>query len=149
MESTLHALVGILLRAVPTFILVLCLHFYLKRMFFIPLEEVLRRRRAATEGAREAAEAALNRAAEKAAAYEAALDDARSEVYKEQEETRKGWLTAQATRVEEAKETAHTLIAQAKDGIAAEMVAARRDLSAASSGLASQIAQRVLAGRVN
>ena len=42
MEETLRQLGGILLRAVPTFILVVLLHFYLKFIFFKPLQRVLR-----------------------------------------------------------------------------------------------------------
>ena len=38
MEETLHALGGILLRAIPTFLLVILLHFFLKYSFFGPLE---------------------------------------------------------------------------------------------------------------
>src|ERR1039457_7455677 len=44
MDATLHALGGILLKAVPTFRLVLALHFYLKSIFFKPLEKVLGQR---------------------------------------------------------------------------------------------------------
>ena len=42
MDATLLALGGILLKAVPTFLLVILLNFYLKAMFFKPLEKVLR-----------------------------------------------------------------------------------------------------------
>jgi F-type H+-transporting ATPase subunit b len=48
MEATLHALSGILLRAVPTFLIVIFLHFYLKYMFFKPLDKVLQARYEAT-----------------------------------------------------------------------------------------------------
>ena len=54
MEETLRALGGILLKAVPTFILVILLHFYLKFIFFKPLQRVLRLRYEATEGREEA-----------------------------------------------------------------------------------------------
>ena len=77
MEETLHQLGGILLRAVPTFIIVVLLHFYLKFVFFKPLQQVLRQRYEATEGARKLAEASLLNASEKAAQYEAALRSAR------------------------------------------------------------------------
>ena len=40
MEETLRALGEILLKAVPTFVLVFLLYLYLSRMFFRPLEEV-------------------------------------------------------------------------------------------------------------
>ncbi len=53
MDAILNPLGGLLLRALPTFLLVLVLHFYLKRVFFAPLDKVLEARRQATEGARE------------------------------------------------------------------------------------------------
>ena len=88
MEQTLQALGGILLKAIPTIVLVLILHFYLKRMLFAPLERVLKQRDEATPGARSAAEESLEKAERRAAEYEAAIRDARSEVYKEQEAAR-------------------------------------------------------------
>ncbi len=146
MDSTLQALGGILLRAVPTLLLVVLLHLYLKRMFFRPLEEVLRNRREATEGAREAAEAALRLASEKAAEYQAALDSARAGIYKDQEETRRRWLDEQARRIEEARHANQRSIAQAKEEIAAQIEAARLELVPASRELAGQITQVLLAG---
>ena len=44
MEETLRALGEILLKAAPTFVLVFLLYLYLTRMFFRPLEEVLKKR---------------------------------------------------------------------------------------------------------
>ena len=52
MDATLHALGEILLKAVPTVLLVVVLHFYLKYVFFKPLKKVLEERYNATEGAR-------------------------------------------------------------------------------------------------
>ena len=66
MDSTLHALGGILLRATPTFFLVFLLCFYLKKVFFKPLEKVLQERYDATEGARRLAEKSMERASAKA-----------------------------------------------------------------------------------
>ena len=57
MESTLHDLGQLLLKAIPTVFLLLVVHFYLKKMFFRPMADVLAKRRAATEGLRESAEA--------------------------------------------------------------------------------------------
>ncbi len=55
MEATLAALGGILLKAIPTLLIVLLLHFYLKATFFKPLEKVLHERYNATEGSRKMA----------------------------------------------------------------------------------------------
>src|ERR1039458_4228031 len=73
MDAMLHALGGILLRAVPTFLLVILLHFYLKSIFFKPLEKVLDQRYEATEGARKLAEQNLDGGAAKTADYEAQM----------------------------------------------------------------------------
>lgn len=149
MESTLQALGGILLRAVPTLLLVLFLHVYLKRVFFIPLEAVLRKRREATEGAREAADAALKRADAAAARYQQSLESARSGIYKDQEDTRKRWLEEQSGTLEQSRSKARDLVGKAKNDIAAEVAAAREELSKISGSIASQISQRLLSGRVN
>src|SRR5438132_1787686 len=104
MEQTLQALGGILLKAVPTVCLLLLLHFYLKGMLFGPLERVLKQRDELTEGARKAAREGLAAAERKAQEYEARLREARAEVYRHQEETRRRWLDEQSARIAEAHE---------------------------------------------
>src|SRR5437868_2388606 len=89
MDATLHALGGILLRAVPTFLLVILLHFYLKSVFFAPLQKVLRERYQATEGARKLARQSLERAAARMTEYESAVRAAKSEIYQAQEQLHK------------------------------------------------------------
>ena len=69
MDSILRDLGGILLRAVPTFLLVIFLHFYLKSVFFGPIQRILQKRYEATEGARKLADESLARAAQKTAEY--------------------------------------------------------------------------------
>src|SRR3954453_13202883 len=86
MDVILNQLGELVLKAAPTFILVVLLQFYLKRIFFKPLEEVLHQRYEATEGARKAAEDSLARASAKAAEYQAALRAARTELYPSQEQ---------------------------------------------------------------
>src|SRR5258707_8153846 len=86
MEATIQALGQILLRAIPTLLFLMLIHFYLKVMFYRPLQKVLDQRREATEGARQAAEASLKSAAEKVAAVEQSLREARAENYRQQEE---------------------------------------------------------------
>src|SRR5690349_20180209 len=86
MEATLHALAGILLRAIPTFLLVILLHFFLKYSFFRPLDRTLKARYDATEGARKGAEEMIGKAAARTAEYEAAMRAARGEIYQAQEQ---------------------------------------------------------------
>jgi F-type H+-transporting ATPase subunit b len=147
MDATLQALGGILLKAIPTLILLVVVHLYLKSMFFRPLEEVLAKRRAMTEGARESAEALLQRASEKTAEYEAKLREARGEIYREQEEMRRRWVDDQTKRIEEARLQTRELIRQAKEQIEAETVSAKRELAVSSDALADQIAHSLLARR--
>ena len=73
MDTTLIALQGIILKAIPTFCLVWILYFYIRRFFLAPLEKTLDQRHEATAGLRQAAEARVNQAEQKAAAYQEAL----------------------------------------------------------------------------
>lgn len=149
MEQTLQALGGILLKGVPTIVIVLLLHFYLKSMLFKPLEKVLRQRDEATGGARKAAEASFARAEQKAAEYENAIRDARAEVYKEQEQVRTNLVKAQEARMKEAKQRMDEMVAQARVQIEAETAAAKQSLAGETSALADEIAGVVLSGRVS
>ena len=147
--DTLNALGGLLLKAIPTVCLLIIVHFYLKWMFFRPVREVLEKRRAATEGARESAAAMLQQAAGKAAELDARLRKARDEIYQEQEETRRRWTTEQAKRLDEARRQSRELIHQAKQELEAESSAAKRALTATADGLAEEIARSLLGGRAS
>jgi F-type H+-transporting ATPase subunit b len=147
MDETLRQLGGILLRAIPTFFLVVLLHFYLKFVFFKPLQRVLRQRYEATEGARKLAEESLAKASEKASEYEAALRAARGETYKELEQLRRQLQDDRAVAVREARTRAEAAISQAKATLAAEVAVLKNGLEAESDSLADQIANKILRGR--
>ena len=147
MEATLNALGAILLKAIPTLLLLIVVHLYLKWMFFGPLKKVLDQRRAATEGARQAADQALAKASAKAAEIELALRKAREEIYQEQEQARKKAVDEQASRVEAVRQQAHAQVRQAREQVAAEAEAAKRDLAATIQTLADEIAKRFLERR--
>ena len=140
----LHALGGILLRAVPTFLLVILLHFYLKSIFFKPLEKVLHERYQATEGARQSAERSLAEAADKTAHYETQLRTAKAEMYQAQEALSKQLQEREAAAVAEARKSAEGAIKQAKAELAADVDAAKASLAADSDMLANQIAETIL-----
>ncbi len=131
----------------PTFFLLLLLHFYLKYVFFRPLDRVLEARRAANQGAREQADASLAAAARKSAEYEAAIRGARSEIYKEQEETRRGWRQAAGAAVEESRRSASEMVKEARGQIAQEAASASQSLAGESERLAGEIAEAILRGR--
>jgi F-type H+-transporting ATPase subunit b len=147
MQETLQALGGILIKAIPTAIFLVLLHYFFRSMLFGPLRKVLKQREELTAGARRAAEASLAAADRKAEEYEARLREARAEVYKEHEETRHRWLADQADQVAKARKSAEASLAEAKFEIASEAAAARQNLFETSTQLADRIATAVLGRR--
>jgi len=144
MESTLHDLGQLLLKAIPTLFLLLVVHFYLKRMFFRPMADVLAKRRAATEGQRESAEAMRAKAGEQTKAIEEQLRQAREAIYQEQEEARHGWMGDQGTQLETARQQARELIQKSKHDLDDEAAVAKNQLSETAGTLADQIANALL-----
>lgn len=149
MEKTLQDLADLVLAAIPTVILVIVLHIYLKFVFFRPLEKVLAQRDAATKGAVHDAEASLKRAEDKASEYDAALRRARTEIFQAQDAERQKLRKEQQDALASARQKAVGLIADARQQIAAEAANARLSLSAQTETLASQIAAAVLKGSRN
>ncbi len=144
MEATLHALGEIVLKGLPTFFLLILLHFYLKRTFFAPLEKVLAERYEATTGARKQAESAIAKAEAKAKEYEEAIRAARSEVYKENEVLRKQWRDQQTALLAETRAKSDAAIAAAKADLANEVQAARQGLQAETERIADDITAAIL-----
>jgi F-type H+-transporting ATPase subunit b len=149
MEQMLHSAGALLIQALPTFIIVVLLHWYLKATLFRPIEQVLAERHAATQGAREKAAAALQAAERKVAEYDRRLQDARSEIYREQEAWRKTLLDEQNNSLAQTREANLTMIEQAKATIAAEVATARTALSSQASALSEQIVAKILSGSKN
>jgi F0F1-type ATP synthase membrane subunit b/b' len=146
MEQIVRTLRDILVRAIPTVILLVAFHWYLKKVLIQPMQRVLAERRKRTEGALEAAESAVAQAAEKMAAYEKALAEARAGIYAGQEENRRRLGAEQAAAIEAARGRAAAQVAAARVEIAGEAEVARAGLAAQSDRLAEQIAQAALAG---
>ena len=144
MDATIHALGGILLKAVPTFLLLILLHFYLKGVFFKPLRKVLRQRYEATEGARKLAAESLERAAAKIAQYEAAMRAARAEMYQAQEQLHKRLQDAEFAELMAARQRAEAAVREAKAQLASDVEAAKASLARDSEVLADQIAESIL-----
>jgi F-type H+-transporting ATPase subunit b len=144
MDVILHQLGELLLKAIPTFLLVVLLSFYLKSVFFKPLEKVLQQRYDATEGARKLAEQSMERAAAKTQEYEAALRAARAELYQAQEQAHKQLQDQAAAQIAAARREAEHTVEQARQGIAKEAEAAKASLAAESENLANQIADAIL-----
>jgi len=148
MDQILQALGGLLLKAVPTVVLLVFVYLYLKYTFFRPLGTVLQKRREATDGIREAAAKNIEMAEEKASMYEIALKEARSEMYREHENTRRHWVEHQSHRIEEARRRAHEMIQEANTRIDAETAEAKRGLESSAQVLALQITETLAAGGI-
>ena len=146
MEKTLQDLADLVLAAIPTIVLVIVLHIYLKFVFFRPLEKVLAERDLATKGAIREAEASLKRAEEKAEEYDAALRKARAEIVQAQEAERQKLRREQSDAVVTARKRASELIEDARKKIAAEADSARQALAGETEKLASEIVAAVLKG---
>jgi len=147
MDKTLHDLGGIVLNGLPTFFLLLVLAICVRYLYLKPLEKVLAERFRLTEGARKAAEDSLKSADTKIAEYEAALAEARGEIYSEQAEFLSRLHAEQADRVQAVRAESDQKVAAAKDSIAKEAAAAREGLASQSDTLAAQIADAILGRR--
>ena len=147
MHATLQALAGILLNAIPTFLILLAIFVYLKWMFFKPMGKVLEERYRLTDGARKLAEESMKRADEKTAQYEAALRAARAETYRAQERLYKEMQDRAAADLGVAREQADKSIRAAREALAKDVEAAQAGLAAESDTLAAQIAESLLRRR--
>jgi F-type H+-transporting ATPase subunit b len=144
MEATLQALGQILLKAVPTFLLVIFLHFYLKSVFFKPFRKMLQQRYEASEGARKLAEQSQKRAAAKAAEYEAALRKAKGEVYEAQGRVHRQLQDQQEAELRAARQQAEAAVSRARADLTKDVEVAKDGLAGESEMLAQQIAESIL-----
>ncbi len=144
MEQVAHQLGQMLLRAVPTFILVLLLYVFLKKVFFNPLRELLDRRYAESEGALKAAREAADKAERRALEYQNALKEARAEIYRLQESERQKTLEECDRQLRQARAQAEQRLQAAREEIRAETEQARIRLAAQGEELAEAVAKTVL-----
>ncbi|HTS27721.1 MAG TPA: hypothetical protein VMH81_17725 [Bryobacteraceae bacterium] len=128
----------------PTFFFVVFLHFYLKYMFFKPLEKVLHERYLATEGARQIARESLERASAKTAEYEAALRAARTEIYQAAEQLHKQLQEKETAELTAARHRGEALIEEAKAQLGKDVEAAKAGLAQQAESLANRIADALL-----
>jgi F-type H+-transporting ATPase subunit b len=144
MDETLRALSELVLEAAPTLIIVLLLHFYLKHVYFRPMERVLAARYEATEGARKQAEESMARAGQRAAEYEEKLRAARADIYRDQEALRQRLHEDHAEAVKEARQHASAAITEGNREIEAELAAAQEVLAREAGALAERITDTIL-----
>ena len=108
---------------------------------------VMRERQERTAGAQRAAEAAQAAAQESIRAYEEALKKARAEIYAEQDAARRMQLDERQAQLREARARGGEEVRGAKERIAAEVAAARKQLEPAGDQLAADIVHVILGRR--
>ena len=144
MEETLRQLGGLLLGAIPTVIFMLAMYATYSLLVHRPLTRVLAERHSRTEGAIEQARADVAAAEARTAEYEQKLREARTAMFKMQEQRRQQVLQARSALVAKAREQAQAEIALAKEEIQRETLASKDTLEAEVGSLASSIIQTVL-----
>jgi len=144
MDQILKQIGDLLLGAIPTEVLLLTLYLLYHVLIHKPLQRVLAERHARTEGAVQKARADIAAAEARTAEYEQKLRDARTAIYKAQEERRKAADQARAQAVAEARAKAEAKVAEARKGIAAESEAAQIGLRAEAERLANEIVTALL-----
>ena len=144
MDQILKQLGDLLLGAIPTIVLLLMLYGLYHVLLHRPLQRVLAERHARTEGAVQKARADIAAAEAKTAEYEQKLRDARTAIYRAQEERRKVADHARANAVAQARSKAEARVAEARKGIEAEAQAAQISLRAEADRLSNEIVSAVL-----
>jgi F-type H+-transporting ATPase subunit b len=142
----LSQLGDLFLAAIPTVIIVFLFYLFLRWSFFLPIERVLNERHKRAEGARAEAETAVAAAHEKQRSYNDSLKKARAEIFTEQETERRRALDERQAKINQARAAAQTALQEAKNGIAADVQAARIELEQSSETLADEIADAILVG---
>ncbi|MGH9478938.1 MAG: hypothetical protein ACRD1A_06880, partial [Terriglobales bacterium] len=137
----------LLFRSIPTIIIFVLLHFYLKRVLYRPLGEVLAARHARIQGKQEAARQTAAAAAAKLGQYEQAVRDQRMKNYRHMETRRQSALAAGQESLAAARQQSAEALTGAREQLAADTTAARQQLQAGSEALAADIITRVLASK--
>jgi F-type H+-transporting ATPase subunit b len=125
------------------FFLLLCT-VILNTLIFQPILKIIDQRTAAVRGARELAESAATKAAAAAAEYDRTLNAARTEVYKQIDDTRRAALEERAALLGETRAAVEHEARTATARVAQESADARAALDREADGLAGAIVTRVL-----
>jgi F-type H+-transporting ATPase subunit b len=144
MGHTLHQLGQLLFDSIPTLLLFVLLHYYLKWMLYKPLRATLAARAQQIEGRQAAAQRLLASAEQKLADYEDKLRARRAENYKLIDARRQQGLTLAQQHLAEARQQSAQAMAQARQKLADETTQAHAQLRGAAEGLAAQIMTQVL-----
>lgn len=132
------------LSVLVTIAYLIVLYLFMSRVFFGPILRVLEERRQLIVGRSAEAQDRLLAAERKAAAYEASLQSARAEAYREQETLRQKTLQQREELISRARAESEAEIDQAKKRIAAEAAKAEEELQGSVALLAERLSAQVL-----
>ncbi|MGH9476114.1 MAG: hypothetical protein ACRD1C_07250 [Terriglobales bacterium] len=144
MDQILHQLGHLLFDSIPTIVLFVALHYYLKWVLYRPLRHTLAERRERTEGRRLAAEKILSAAEQKLAGYEASLRQRHLDNYKLIEARRQEGLALGQTHIAAARQEAGKALVAARQELAQQSTEVHKQLHPTAEGLARQIVAQVL-----
>jgi F0F1-type ATP synthase membrane subunit b/b' len=142
--QTLVALQAILIKSIPTFILVWILYWYTNRVFLGPLQKVLRQREESTEGLRKAAADRISLAERKTAEYQETLRAHSADIYRQQEQDRLRAMEHRAEILRLARQRAEERIGHARQEILQEAEDAKKVLQKESEQMAQWIMRAIL-----
>jgi F-type H+-transporting ATPase subunit b len=125
-------------------VFVLLLATILNLLLFKPLMRVMEQRQAAVASARQMAEQAAARAKAAADEFDAKTREARAEVYRQMEESRRAALDRRTTLLNDTRQQAEASMAEASARLRAEADEARARLDRDAESLATTIVERVL-----
>ena len=109
-----------------------------------PILRVMSEREGAVKSARELAESAAAQARTATAEFEARIQAARGDIYREMDEKRRRALARRAELLAETRATVQTEIVGARESLQKQAAAARARLEQDANGLAGDIVERVL-----
>ncbi|HEY6362977.1 MAG TPA: hypothetical protein VIX63_17850 [Vicinamibacterales bacterium] len=124
--------------------LVLLTGLILNGLIVRPLLRVMGQREDAVKSARDLAESAAAQARAAAAEFEARVQAARSEIYREMDEKRRGALARRADLLAETRVRVEAEILDARESLRQQAAAARARLEQDANVLAGEIVERVL-----
>ena len=140
----LAALGEILLKAIPTFLLVWLLHAYALKVFVRPLQATLQKRYEATGKLREQAETSIALAERRASEYQEAFRAAWAVVSRQQEEERQRAMERRVEVVRQARQRAEQMVKEAQQQLNQQVQEAKGHLAAESEQIARSILETVL-----
>jgi F-type H+-transporting ATPase subunit b len=144
MEQTLHQLGELLLGAIPTVIIFVLLHFYLRGVLYRPFLRVLHERASRTEDRFETARQRMAQADTIARQYEEELQAARLDAYKQIEARRGQAMTRRSALVSEARSKAEAALRAAREQITADTVDSQRKLRLEADQLGNEMVAAIL-----